>query len=291
MSSKVKRLILVQDGLRRMYNCSPGLPEEDKARILEEFAMCMKVSGHSESFRGNVVKAVIDKYTKDLNDHMEGRKPLYRCKQERNIKLKNRQSKVSWLGKMGYNNMLVLPSTPGSELLKRVNRKLRNMEEPKEIKTYIKEDYGVASKQLISKSDPFPKQECGNRLCMACTGGDNGGAKCQRSNVCYSIVCKMCHKEYIGTTARNCSTRSVEHLRKRDSAINKHIANNHPENQEEVVNQYSMKMTGCYKDAMTRQVTEAVKISRAVKMRKELLNERKEFSVLRLVKLSASCED
>ena len=54
---------------------------------------------------------------------------------------------------------------------------------------------------------------------------------------------------------------------------------------------YKMEVTGRFKDAMSRQVDEAVKISRAVRRQEDILNEKKEFSVLRLVALSANYEE
>ena len=54
---------------------------------------------------------------------------------------------------------------------------------------------------------------------------------------------------------------------------------------------YEMKVTGRFRDPMTRQVNEAVKISKAFRSHQELLNERKEFNILRLVALSAEDEE
>ena len=290
VSNKAKRSILIQEGLRRMYNCSPHLAEEEKAKILEEFGMSMKVSGHRESFRRNILRAVVDKYTKDLMAHQAGTSPIYRSKQERGVQLMRQRSKVEWLRKIGYNNLLVLPATPKSSLLKRVTNKLRNMEEPKGIRTYITEDYGIAGKQLLCRSDPFPRRRCGDNLCMACRNSGINGSRCQLSSVGYSITCRICSKEYIGTTSRNCKTRSIEHLKKGNSTINRHVATQHPEKLNEVADQYDMRVTGRFKDPLTRQVSEAVKINRAVRAGRELLNEKKEFGVLRLVSLSAESE-
>ena len=266
-------------------------PEETKVKILEEFAMSMKCSGHRESFRQNIVKAVVCKYTDDLKAHMEGTRPLYRAKQERRSRPKYQRSKVSWLHKMGYNNLLMLPATPNSKLLKEVNSKLHNMDEPEKIKTYITEDYGVASKQMLCRSDPFPRRRCGDSMCLMCKNSDDAGTKCHVSNVGYKISCKVCHKVYIGTTSRNCKTRSAEHLKKRNSTINRHATVQHPGSRTEVADMYKMEVTGRFKDAMSRQVDEAVKISRAVRRQEDILNEKKEFSVLRLVALSANYEE
>ena len=111
------------------------------------------------------------------------------------------------------------------------------------------------------------------------------------SGVGYTITCKKCNRVYVGTTSRNCKTRSKEHLMKRNSTINRHVATQHPENNGEVADMYEMKVTGRFRDPMTRQVNEAVKISKAFRSHQELLNERKEFNILRLVALSAEDEE
>ena len=228
---------------------------------------------------------------------MNGTKPLYRSKQERPVKRKYMKSKADWLSKIGFNNLLQLPTTPGGKLVKLVRKELRNMEEPRKIRTYIKEDYGVSSKQLISKSNPFPKQQCGDHLCMVCRRDNDSninnskGTKCLLSNVGYTITCRTCGREYIGTTSRNCKTRSVEHLTATNSTINRHVTNDHPGNSGATADQYSMRVTGHFQDPMTRQISEAVKIRRARNENKDLLNEKKEFNILRLVSLSAEYEE
>ena len=257
MSTKTKRSVLIQEGLRRLYNCSPDLPVDEKAKTLGEFAMSMKISGHTQSFRSYIIKAVVNKYINELQAHRNRTKPLYRTKQERARQTHQTKSKASWLEKMGYNNLLVLPSTPRSKLAKMVTNKLRNIEEPDNIKTYIMEDYGLASKQLVSRSNQFPKPRCGDALCIMCNENEQNSetqrTKCLISNVGYSITCKSCNSEYIGTTSRNCRTRSREHISKRDSAINKHVIEKHPEDHRRPVEQYNMRVTRRFRDPVNRQ--------------------------------------
>ena len=296
ISDRAKRSILVQEGVRRLYNCSPNLPWSVKSEIMQDFAVSMMKSGHSESFRSYVIEAVVSKYDRDLRAYCEGIKPLYRAKGERPPNKPNARSKTAWLENVGCNNMLVIPSTPGSKLLKLLQHSLRNMEEPEGVKTLIREDYGVSGKLLLCKSDPFPQRSCGGAYCMVCTssGNNSGGATCRLSNVGYDIKCKHCDGVYIGMTSRNCRTRSREHLRNSNSTICKHAGRCHPresQDRSDVASGYEMKVVRRFKDPMTRQVNEAVRICRAVKMKKRLLNEKKEFNVLHLIKVSAGYDE
>ena len=292
ISDRAKRSILVQEGLRRLYNCSPSLPWSVKSNIMQDFAVSMMMSGHSESFRSYIIEAAVSKYDRDLRAYIEGVRPLYRAKGERQPNNRNARSKTAWLENVGCNNLLVIPSTPESKLLKLVQHSLRNMEEPEGVKTLIREDNGVSGKQLLCKSDPFPQRSCRDVYCMVCSSSDNnsGGATCRLSNVGYDIKCKHCDGLYIGMTSRNCRTRSREHLHNSNSTICKHASRCHPQdsqNRSDVASGYEMKVIRRFKDPMTRQVNEAVRISRAIKMKKQLLNERKEFNVLHLIKVSA----
>ena len=267
-----------------MYNCTPNLPLDVRVSILQEFAASMMLSGHTESFREYILTAVLRKYEKDLKEHNEGTKPLYRKKADRTKNTSQAKPKTAWLEEIGHNNLLVIPNTPGGKLLRRIKQKLYNIDEPEGIKTLIREDGGIAGKQLLCKSDPFPLRNCSDRTCMMCSSGNVTQARCRVSNVSYDIKCKSCRKVYIGTTSRNCRVRGREHASCRTSTINKHATSCHSTDGE---NQYQMKVVRQFRDPLTRQVNEAVRISRAMRGRKEILNERKEFNVLRLVQLSA----
>ena len=81
------------------------------------------------------------------------------------------------------------------------------------------------------------------------------------------LVCETCedkglHRTYEGETARSARTRGAEHKRdykkgKIGSAMNKHNQNEH--NCEEI--KYRMEITKSFKDPLTRQSNEAVRIS------------------------------
>ena len=61
-STANKRSILIEEGLRRLRNCSPELDWSEKVRFLNRFSSDMKRSGHVTSFRRTILSRVIMKY-------------------------------------------------------------------------------------------------------------------------------------------------------------------------------------------------------------------------------------
>ena len=103
-----------------------------------------------------------------------------------------------------------------------------------------------------------------------------------QNNVGYRLVCETCEdkgfqKVYEGETARSARTRGAEHMRdfnkgKLDSAMYKHKQNEHEG--EEI--KYRMEITKKFRDPLTRQANEAVRITSRKK--NEILNSKTEFN-------------
>ena len=64
LSPSAKRAILIEEGMRRLYNTSRELVEDDsiKTTILQEFNFWARYSGHSEKFRLSVTKEILKRY-------------------------------------------------------------------------------------------------------------------------------------------------------------------------------------------------------------------------------------
>jgi hypothetical protein len=82
-STGIKRSILVEEGMRRLRNCSPELNWFRKIKFLNTFSSDLRYSGHSESFRQTVLKTVVGRYKAKLSNHLEGRKTMFRTREER----------------------------------------------------------------------------------------------------------------------------------------------------------------------------------------------------------------
>ena len=147
----------------------------------------------------------------------------------------------------------------------------------------IVEGGGVKMKNLLVAKNPFPNTECEMRQCVLCKSNTKEiTIPCNSNNVGYRLVCETCEdnglpRVYEGETARSARTRGAEHRRdfnkqKSDSAMYKHKLTEH--NGEEI--KYRMEITKRFRDPLTRQAYEAVRISSRNK--KEILNSKNEFN-------------
>ena len=101
---------------------------------------------------------------------------------------------------------------------------------------------------------------------MACKGARGEGGQCLRSNVQYQMDCQLCPEgaaNYIGESNRNLYTRCREHMKKfeskktkAESFIDKHQIKEHAGGQPN----FKAKVTGVFKDTLSRQVSEGVAI-------------------------------
>ena len=78
------------------------------------------------------------------------------------------------------------------------------------------------------------------------------------------MICELCKKTYIGETARNAKSRSMEyqHLWKKkdnDSVLHRHWKKDHNDLDSEK-SSFRMKVTSMYKSALDKQISESVKI-------------------------------
>ena len=138
-------------------------------------------------------------------------------------------------------------------------------------------------KNLLVEKNPFPNQVCEMRKCILCKNNTKEiRFACNTNNVGYRLVCETCedrgfHRTYEGQTARSARTRGAEHMRdfkngRDDSAMYKHKQNEH--NGDEI--KYRMEITKPFRDPLTRQANEAVRISSMKK--EENLNSKNEFN-------------
>ena len=72
LSSASKRLMIFNEGLRRLKSCHPDLPWKTKAGHLTNLAQSMKNQGYTESFRLTIIRRVVTAYNKLLLEHQNG---------------------------------------------------------------------------------------------------------------------------------------------------------------------------------------------------------------------------
>ena len=136
----------------------------------------------------------------------------------------------------------------------------------------------------MTKKNPFKKESCKEKLCPLCKNQEEKEIRnfCNTNNIGYRWTCETCkiknkNKYYEGETSRSARLRGLEHLRgfknkREDNLLFKLKILEHPE---EEVN-FKMEITGLFKDALTRQANEGVRIKNNQKS--EIMNSKSEFN-------------
>ena len=101
--------------------------------------------------------------------------------------------------------------------------------------------------------------------------------RCRTENITYKLTCNQCKDIYIGETSRNAYIRGKEHSlqlqkKSKDSVMYRHQEQKHNSNETPT---FTMTVTGSYRSALDRQISEAVKINRQPKHK--LINNKTEF--------------
>ena len=217
----------------------------------------------------------------------EGIRPLHRPRdwniEERRIE-KSRK-KRNWSTRGGYTAPIIIPSTPNSELLLRL-RKVADQEAIPGLKFKVLEKGGVTIKHKVQVSNPTATPGCPETDCVACRTERGKGGSCRKGNIQYEMECRLCKEEtdrqtdadrtvYIGETSRNLFTRGQEHLYKYETADSESfMAKHQEENHDDRPAVFDAKVTGMYRDCLSRQVAEGVSIRRC---RTKVLNSNKQI--------------
>ena len=151
------------------------------------------------------------------------------------------------------------------------------MKEIKEtgFKVKVIEQSGVTLKRMLQRSDPFRKKQCQSIDCLVCRTGGKGS--CRSTGVTYELICENCRHKYIGEMSRSAYTRGKEHQsaldqREESSVMWRHLCDKHGRD----VPEFVINVTGTFhNDAMLRQITEAVMISKVPET--DLINSKSEF--------------
>ena len=275
MPFKDRRTVLTQDLLRIILRCSPELPWKQTRQHIEEYVLRMQFSGYDETVRREVVRSAIVAHEKIKKKVARKERPLYRTKewrQKERMKEK-REKKTSWYRKKSrsrgndikgeYKSVLFVQPTKGSVL----KHKYEEVIGKSKCSVRVIERAGRSVIQKIQRSYPFVKKKCDYNDCFVCMS--EGKGNCQRENVNYEVECTRegCEYRYQGESARNSYCRGREHLkglekRDADSVFVEHIRNVHNNDFQTNERCYGFKMSvrATHRNAMERQITEAIRI-------------------------------
>ena len=279
LSWRMKRSVLTQEVLRVLLNCSEHVPWAVKASHASKMVLRMQYCGYSLKFRYEVVTSALNAYDTIKLKVQNGERPLYRpysWDRERRDEQK-KLKRLEWYTKGGYESVIFVPSTPGSELQRRYQEEINHSG----LRIRAVERAGRTLKGMLQRSNPFRGTSCGRQLCLVCETGGKGS--CEKEGVRYEITCVGCEEGqirsfYVGETSKNAYTRGVKHMQDFDgrtagSVIWRHCRERH--NGE--IPDFRMDITGHYRnDAMLRQISEAVRIHNSND--NELINNKTEWN-------------
>ena len=166
-----KRKILVEEASRRLSNYSPDLPWSVKVHSLNLLCIDMHDCEHSERFRTTVISRAVGKYQKNLANHNNGVKVMFRTKEEREEYTKSnggRKNKATWFrgGKDAVTTTTTVPTTPGGQLAEQMVSALASCPGPGRCRTKVLEGGGTSVKRNLVSSNPFPRQSCCRPDCL-----------------------------------------------------------------------------------------------------------------------------
>ena len=161
---------------------------------------------------------------------------------------------------------MFVPPTPGGVLAKMLKKRELELNQKSEMNIRIVERGGTKMKNILVQKNPFPPEKCQINFCPFCNEDKNieictkNKFHCSSHNVGYQIKCNTCNSVYHGETSRKVSVRAIEHCKdilkqNEESPLVKHLLLKHPEG-----SKFTLKVTGQFYDALTRQANESVRI-------------------------------
>ena len=269
LSANTKKSVHVQQCVRRIQNTSSRLNWQDTvAPILTDYMQRMKTAGYDENYRMSILKHAMRIHDKMVKEDEDGTRPIHRPHdwQAEARRLDKKRKQHSWSTRGGFVAPIFVPATPGNELAGMMKQVAEDEAIPG-LRFKVVETGGRMVKNIVQNSNPTASPGCTDEECLACRDGGGLGGPCRKGNIQYEVMCKLCPEEngscYVGETSRNLYTRGGEHLKKYEggndeSFMKKHQDETHPGQPAD----FRGKVTGTFRDCLTRQVSEGVHIRR-----------------------------
>ena len=155
MSLASKMDILVQEGGRRIRNCSLDLDWNQVIPFINKLMISMFWAKYPEEVRRMVGVRIMARRNTNLKNLEDLGRPLYRDKATRRAVPK--KDKATWFRGSGATATIMVPTTPGSALAKGIRTLLLQAGGPIGTQTKVLEHPGSNIHQGISPNNPFPR--------------------------------------------------------------------------------------------------------------------------------------
>jgi hypothetical protein len=291
--NRVKRTTLIQEGVRRLLNVSPDLPDSVREEVMTEFDVKMRFSGYNKKFRWNVLDSAYSIYEGKLKDAEDDVRPLYRrreYKREERERKKMNGRETWYRGSESAPNLapLIVDPTPGGKMFAEMQKVIKDFSNTHGMGVKLVERGGRKLATTV-KSNPLGSAECGREKCSICAGEKPG--KCSKPGAGYRQTCISCKEKgisatYEGETSRTAFQRGMEHTadmekKAEDSPLWKHSSIHHADDPA----RFEMEVTGIHRSAMERLSDKIVRIK--ISNSTVVMNSKNDWAQPALVRLVA----
>ena len=204
--------------------------------------------------------------------------------------------------------VLFVDQTVGGVLARRLQIAEDRLSKVTGYRVRITETSGSQLRRILPNTNPWQGMDCQRTGCYTCNQGGEKLENCKKRNILYESSCTLCNPEetakasrskrlsdcqgvYVGETGRSLHERAGEHWRdaqgkQEDSHIIKHWLTDHSDLG--TPPKFRMKVVGSFTDALSRQLSEAVRID----LRGGgVLNSKTEYSRCRVPRLVVDMEE
>ena len=282
-SAASKRAIQENELVRRMMNISRDLDWDTYfVPVLTDYMKRMKRAGYSKSYRKKVLKSALKTYDRKLFNADSGERPLNRPANFNKVgrRIQKKVKKKNWGTKNNTIAPIIVPSTPDSELLRRL-RDVMDKSNSKH-KFTIVEKGGRTLESVLVNNNPMASGKCGrskfkksrNDPIIPCIMCREGSINCDKHNINYIFKCMVdgCKGVYIGETSKSGFTRGNQHQAKylQDSSESAEASSSWMKEHQLIYHngapeKFKMEVLQAFKDALSRQISEAVRIEHTIR--------------------------
>ena len=150
---RCKRTILTQEVLRILLNCSKELLLETIVSHVSHMMLRLQYSGCDQKFRTEVVRSALKAYNRLIELDSSVEQPLYRPREWKRLERaqERREKREKWYRKGGFDTVIFLPATPGSQEDRSQSQEDRFIKEIKRagFKIRVVEQSGVTLKRML----------------------------------------------------------------------------------------------------------------------------------------------
>ena len=307
-ASASKKAIHENELQRRLLNTSRDLDWNSYfVPILTDYMVRMKKAGYSESYRRKVLKNALRQYDKKLQMANNGEVPLNRPSNYKKIerRVQKKVKKRSWGTKDNFIAPIIIPSTPNSELVRRLKTVMEKSNS--KYKFTIVEKGGRTIQSTLINNNPLASgkrerskfRKSRDDPLIPCRMCSDGSINCDKQNVNYVFKCTYdnCKGRYIGETSKSGFTRGNQHHQKylQDVSTDPDAASSwmkeHQLRQHDgLPEKFKMEVVQVFKDSLSRQISEAVRIEHAIRDGFDVANDKSEWHSPSLVSVQSEVQ-